>query len=597
LSDSLTPESPERAASLRAWLACALLYYPAFWLALSLVRGVPALIQASLLGYHLQQFRLSMLGAYGVSTPSGALPHPHFDPMGRTFSQPLTLLLVLSAAVLLTVLGRRKPALSGFAIATLGSSALLPSLMRLFFRRQLTAQALMIFVVLLGIMYFGLRRMLAGWPRALTQQSYWRRAGILGTGFAAMPLLLWLSARPFARLEISDLTFWQFAATTIGPAVLAAVVASLRPPGVAAHEPQAVTWKTVGWCALTPLLLVAGVRLGDQPLNRTFARARAVQSRKAMAAFPEISPDLPYPKFFFQRGVNFTAEWPHPYASEGARQMLQLLPRYGINAIALVPYGWFRDSPPQVHIQEGGDGWESDEGLEELSRVAHARGIKVMLKPAIWESFNLKYPAAEDRDRWFDQYQLFLRHYARLAKRIHADVFCIGGEFVHLTRYEDQWRKLIACARELYPGPLVYAANFGAEFETIGFWDALDYIGLQEYYPLPDNLNMDGIVPKVEAVHRKYQRPVLFTEVGFPSLAAANRQPWDDRDQRHLSAALQASCYEAVYHAFYAKPWFEGMYWWKIETNGSGGAEDGSHSPWEKPAMQVLEHWYLGGGR
>ena len=33
-------------------------------------------------------------------------------------------------------------------------------------------------------------------------------------------------------------------------------------------------------------------------------------------------------------------------------------------------------------------------------------------------------------------------------------------------------RELIARARELYPGPLVYAAIQGPEFETIRFWDA-----------------------------------------------------------------------------------------------------------------------------
>src|SRR5439155_5889859 len=130
----------------------------------------------------------------------------------------------------------------------------------------------------------------------------------------------------------------------------------------------------------------------------------------------------------------------------------------------------------------------------------------------------------------FAHYPLFLGHYASLANEIHADVFCIGGEFGHLRQYENQWRRLISRARELYPGPLVYAANFGTEFETVAFWDALDYIGLQEYYPLPDSLDPTAIVRKIEVIHQKYRRPVLFTEAGFPSLASANREPWYDQD-------------------------------------------------------------------
>ena len=60
---------------------------------------------------------------------------------------------------------------------------------------------------------------------------------------------------------------------------------------------------------------------------------------------------------------------------------------------------------------------------------------------------------------------------------------------------------------------------------------------------------------------------------------------------------MQASCYEAICRAFYQKPWFEGMYWWKIGTDGEGGPADASLTPWGKPAMEVLSRWYLHGDR
>ncbi len=315
-----------------------------------------------------------------------------------------------------------------------------------------------------------------------------------------------------------------------------------------------------------------------------------------MAAIPKIPQDLPYPKLFFQKGVNFTAEYPNPYASEGARRRLEMLPQYGVNAVALVPYGFVSRGSPDVRLNRGAGSWESDEGLEELSGVAHARGMKVLLKPALWVgggyATDLDFSSARDRQKWFEQYALFLEHYARLAKQIHADVLCVGGEFVKLTPYEAEWRGLVARVRALYPGPLVYAANFGEEFESIRFWDALDYIGLQEYYPLPDDLSTDFLVQKVEAVQRRFERPVIFTEAGFPSLVAPNRRPWDD-SPRQLSPEDQARCYESVLRAFYRRPWFRGVYWWKVESNGAGGLEDGSHSLWGKPAMDVMARYYL----
>jgi hypothetical protein len=165
-----------------------------------------------------------------------------------------------------------------------------------------------------------------------------------------------------------------------------------------------------------------------------------------------------------------------------------------------------------------------------------------------------------------------------------------------MSRYEAEWRKLIARARQLYAGPLVYAATQGPEFEGVRFWDALDYIGLNDYYPLPDDLSTDAVVRKVELVQRKFNKPVIFPEAGFPSLKDPHREPWSE-SPRPISLADQAKCYEAVLRAFYKKPWFQGVYWWKVGSNGRGGPQDGSHSPWGKPAMEIVARWYKDGGR
>jgi len=51
------------------------------------------------------------------------------------------------------------------------------------------------------------------------------------------------------------------------------------------------------------------------------------------------------------------------------------------------------------------------------------------------------------------------------------------------ARYEQSWRALIAAVRRVYAGPLSYAANFD-QVEEVGFWDALDVVGVNAYYPL-----------------------------------------------------------------------------------------------------------------
>jgi hypothetical protein len=304
-------------------------------------------------------------------------------------------------------------------------------------------------------------------------------------------------------------------------------------------------------------------------------------------------------RVFFQRGVNFTAEWPDAYSSPRAEQMLRSFPAYGINAIALVPYGLARRDEPRIRMI-GRRGMERDDSIRGMARVAHAAGLKVMLKPQLWvrRSFpgELDFASEHDRALWFGEYGAFIEHYANLAAEIRADIFCVGVELARLTRHEAQWRDLIRRVRRIYRGPLVYAANWGEEFETLRFWDALDYIGLNQYYPLPDDLSTADLVRRVEAVQRKYRRPVLFTEAGFASLQDAHRKPWDETPRR-ISLEHQARAYAALLGGFYRKPWFQGVYWWKVGSDGHGGPEDGSLTPWGKPAMEVVTRWYRSGGR
>src|SRR6185295_17327220 len=222
---------------------------------------------------------------------------------------------------------------------------------------------------------------------------------------------------------------------------------------------------------------------------------------------------------------------------------------------------------PAIHFPGG---MERSEDIEAITAFAHQRGMKVLLKPQLWTRAgfpgNIDFPDPHQRAQWFAAYRKYLGYYASLAAKIHADLFSVGVELGKMTPHELEWRALVARTRELYQGPLVYSATQGPEFETIRFWDALDYIGLNEYYPLPDDLTPAGVIRTVENVQKKFGKPVIFTEAGFASYEKPNRAPWDETP-RALSLADQARCYEAVLKAFYTKPWFQGVYWWKVGTN------------------------------
>ncbi len=271
--------------------------------------------------------------------------------------------------------------------------------------------------------------------------------------------------------------------------------------------------------------------------------------------------------------------------------MLGQLEERGVDAIALVPYGVVRRDTNSLRF----GGWERDESLVALTETAHRLGMRVMLKPQVWirGSYPGEFDLPDDAARaaWLQEYRKFALHYADLAARTHADLFCIGTEFSKLTPHDTFWRELITEVRQHYPGPLTYAANWGEEFETLRFWDALDYMGLNNYYPMPDDLDLSAQVARVESVQKRAGKPLLLTEVGISSYEGGHRKPWTEREGP-LDLEVQAAAYEALLKAFWEKPWFYGAYWWKLGTNGFGGPEDRTHTPWGKPAMEVVSHWY-----
>ncbi len=89
----------------------------------------------------------------------------------------------------------------------------------------------------------------------------------------------------------------------------------------------------------------------------------------------------PYPKLFFRKGVNYTAEYPDIYGSKGADERLTELKRYGVNAIALVPYGFASEKSVRIRFNLG---WEKDRGVEQLAEIAHRAGMRVLLKPQLF---------------------------------------------------------------------------------------------------------------------------------------------------------------------------------------------------------------------
>jgi hypothetical protein len=316
-----------------------------------------------------------------------------------------------------------------------------------------------------------------------------------------------------------------------------------------------------------------------------------------------------------QRGVS----WVGGREPVTAAHLQPLVDRH-VNWIVQTPFGWQRRiDEAEVHLATGGRVWwgESDEGLETTARLARERHIRTLLKPHIWlaardGTWRGEIAMADEAawTRWFESYRAFLLHYARLAEHTGMEALCIGTELHGTLGREADWRRLIREVRKVYRGRLTYAANWNREFAEVPFWDALDFIGIQGYFPLADgeHPSVEALkrgwtpwVAAIEAVQRRIGKPVVFTEIGYRSTADAAVRPWEwphERMSGRVDTAAQANAYQAFFEVFWDRDWVAGAYFWKWypALPGTAVGRPYDFTPQGKPAEEILARWYRGGG-
>ncbi|MEM8486907.1 MAG: hypothetical protein AAF564_15245 [Bacteroidota bacterium] len=296
---------------------------------------------------------------------------------------------------------------------------------------------------------------------------------------------------------------------------------------------------------------------------------------------------------------------------------LALLKANNIEWITLVPYisqELHNEPPLQASSESVSD--SSSVGSSSIDRIAqHAalaahHNFRLAIKPHVWLSApqagawrsDIEMQNEADWDTWFSYYTRRMLAYAALAEQLNADLFCVGTE-LHSTivAKPEQWRSLISQIRSVYSGKLTYAANWSDNLENIPFWDMLDYIGIQAYFPVADVKNPSlqeiemGWQPHVDRLSNlaeKYQKPVLFTEIGYRSIATGALTPWEWSSTtdffRRVSHQTQAWSYQAFFNEVWHEPWFAGAHLWEWSANHRKDGRNTGFSMGGKPALNLV---------
>jgi hypothetical protein len=319
---------------------------------------------------------------------------------------------------------------------------------------------------------------------------------------------------------------------------------------------------------------------------------------------------VPVPMDAFQQGVSYGSWWHGEYSSPDSDQTLaQIIQPMGVNWLSVI-VTCYQDQVTSAAIRcEPQAGTPTDDDLRHVIQTAHSLGLRVMLKPHVdlasdvnhWRG-QIDFGQNEAAwQAWFRSYSAFLSHYAVLAQETGADYFVVGTELQGTSRRSAEWREVIRMVRGIYSGPLTYASNHDGEEAGIDWWDALDAIGVDAYYPLtqsdrPTVAQLKAawapVATRLGKLSKRWGKPVIFTEVGYQSLDGTNQTPWNV-DGPAIDLQEQADCYQALFEALAGQRWWHGVFWWAWDTNPSqGGPTDGGFSGNNKPAEEVLRRDY-----
>lgn len=248
--------------------------------------------------------------------------------------------------------------------------------------------------------------------------------------------------------------------------------------------------------------------------------------------------------------------------------------------------------------------------------IAHSNGFKVFLKPHLWihtpspgKWRSDVFPTSDENwVTWKKSYREFILLYANIATENNVEMFCIGTEFSRLTMEKTEyWSELIKEIRTIYPGKLTYAANWYEEYEKITFWNELDYIGVQAYFPLTKTLNpttaeisegWNSFLPTLQSISKKYNKKILFTEMGYKSSSNSTIEPWTwvedaSTDTTMLSNETQANAYQAFFNTVWNHEWFAGVHIWQMrpdfETRRFNKMD---FTPQGKPAEEIIRNGF-----
>ena len=324
-------------------------------------------------------------------------------------------------------------------------------------------------------------------------------------------------------------------------------------------------------------------------------------SDQSLSASPEPAP-VPEASEVKQRGIAlglFAEDISFSYAplireiaAMGATHVSLIVPTYQTNGASTELRLHTRLSPTM-------------EAIAETIRLSRRAGLEVTLFPIV-RLLQPRHPkewrgtlAPANRDAWFASYGALLADLASLGALTGASRLVVGSELSTLDGDLARWRPLVQRIRALFPGTLMYSANWD-HYQDARLFELVDELGVVAYFKLREKdapSDVTALTERWRSLRRDLERnlnsfakPFVLSELGYRSRAGATAAPWDEESGGVPDVGEQTRAFQAFRQAWTAPPQdksrLAGLYVWN--WYGYGGPATTSYTPRGKPAVDVI---------
>ncbi len=282
----------------------------------------------------------------------------------------------------------------------------------------------------------------------------------------------------------------------------------------------------------------------------------------------------------------------------------------GTNWVATIPFAYMPTevSPELQYDLEWQWIGERLEGTRQQVQEIHQQNLSVMIKPQIWIGHGtytgeISMTTEEEWLKLEKNYTNYILDFIKIAKEENVEMFCIGTELREFVANRPYyWVGLIEKIKMIYAGQLTYAANWD-DFDDVQFWNNLDYIGVDAYFPIGKERDTDVDDLKkgwkkhlnaLDTAANQFNKQILFTEYGYRSMESPAVKPWDYSTDAPVDMKAQCIALEALYQSVWHEEKFAGGFLWKwhADNQHAGGKRNNMFTVQNKAAMDVIRKYY-----